>query len=272
MTQTCSLLGAVDGYRNPSRNGAGYTPFVISPFRLISSARRDGSLMSLAMERNLANVVGAFLARGLLERVARRAGWGSAAGGVGVNEADASGLAPLHHAAMRGHARLAALLLARGADVHALTSVRKTPLHLAALGGHRRLCRMLIQAKAKVNACDERGQRPLHEAARGGHEAVCELLEEAGADVRAADARGLTALHAAAGACECGVCEVLLRRGADPNARDAHGRTPLHHAVHGTRQEDPLRCDFEASSDAESLQWQETLLARQAVCQLLARS
>ncbi|GLG95132.1 Poly [ADP-ribose] polymerase tankyrase [Gryllus bimaculatus] len=256
--------------------------------RMTRNARHDGSLMSVAMGRNLANVVGAFLARGMMGYLARRAAWnsaawGSAAVGVGVNEADASGLAPLHHAAMRGHARLAELLLARGADVHALTQARKTPLHLAALGGHSVLCKKLIQAKAKVNACDGRGRRPLHEAARWGHGAVCELLQEAGADVRAADAQGRTALHEAAGASEHGACEVLLGRGADPNARDAHGRTPFHYAANGARQEDPLCCCLETSSgssdlaeacsaaDEESLQWQETLLARQAVCQLLAR-
>ncbi|KAK7872108.1 hypothetical protein R5R35_005184 [Gryllus longicercus] len=257
--------------------------------RMTRNARHDGSLMSVAMGRNLANVVGAFLARGMMGYLARRAAWnsaawGSAAVGVGVNEADASGLAPLHHAAMRGHARLAELLLARGADVHALTPARKTPLHLAALGGHSVLCKKLLQAKAKVNACDGRGRRPLHEAARWGHGAVCELLQEAGADVRAADAQGRTALHEAAGAGEHGACEVLLGRGADPNARDAHGRTPFHYAANGARQEDPLCCCLETSSgssdlaeacsaaDEESLQWQETLLARQAVCQLLARS
>ena len=62
----------------------------------------------------------------------------------GVNESDARGSTPLHHAAQTGDRDFAKLLLNLGVDVDARNFCRQTPLHLAVLGGHSELVALLL--------------------------------------------------------------------------------------------------------------------------------
>jgi uncharacterized protein len=119
---------------------------------------------------------------------------------AGVNRLSYDGWTPLHLAAFFGHAEVATLLLARGADLNARStnSIHNTPLHAAVAGGRVEAALALIDAGAEVNAADGGGHTPLHIAAEAGYVPIVESL---------------------------------LRRKADPFALDAEDRTPLARAA-----------------------------------------
>ncbi len=76
------------------------------------------------------------------------------------------------------------LLLAAGADIHAIGTNGWTPLHMAAARGHEVKCRLLINAGADVNRRKEidASETPLMEAAFTGQPETTRLLLEFGAD------------------------------------------------------------------------------------------
>ena len=76
------------------------------------------------------------------------------------------------------------LLLAAGADVHAIGTNGWTPLHMAAARGHVKKCRQLIDAGADVNKRKkiDASETPLMEAAFCGRPETTKLLLEFGAD------------------------------------------------------------------------------------------
>ena len=119
---------------------------------------------------------------------------------AGLSRLSYDGWTPLHLSAFFGHAPVAALLLAHGADINARStnSIRNTPLHAAVAGGRVETALALIEAGADVNAADGGGHTPLHIAAEGGYVPIV---------------------------------EALLRRKADPHAVDAEDRTPLARAA-----------------------------------------
>jgi uncharacterized protein len=104
----------------------------------------------------------------------------------------------LHFAAFFGQPETAALLVERGADVHAVSPTfgDVTPLHSA--------------AAANANSVE-----------------LVHLLLEAGADPNARQGGGFTALHAAAQTGDTAMAEDLLARGADPSSVTDDGRTAL---------------------------------------------
>lgn len=76
------------------------------------------------------------------------------------------------------------LLLAAGADIHAIGTNGWTPLHMAAARGHVKKCRLLIDAGADVNRRTEidASETPLMEAAFSGQPETTKVLLEFGAD------------------------------------------------------------------------------------------
>ena len=154
-----------------------------------------------------------------------------------------SGVRPdIYEAAAIGETELVAELA--GEDASALDSYSPegfTPLALAAHFGHEETVELLLARGANVNAVskNELGVMPLHAALYGRKVEVAKLLLAHGADVTARRGgknfprAGWTALHYAAG---YGLVELIapfLERGADVNARDDEGRTPLRVAVEG---------------------------------------
>lgn len=105
------------------------------------------------------------------------------------------GFTALHLAAWFGHAKVAELLLARGADPEGL-------------------------------ATNGTGLRPLHSAAAGGHAVIAHLLLDRGADIEAPQEGGVRAIHSAAHRNDLTMVQLLLDRGADPSAATDDGRTP----------------------------------------------
>ena len=82
------------------------------------------------------------------------------------------------------------LLLAAGAEIHAIGTNGWTPLHMAAARGHVKKCRLLIDAGADVNKRKEidASETPLMEAAFTGQPETTILLLESGADPTMRDA------------------------------------------------------------------------------------
>src|SRR5579871_1190745 len=83
---------------------------------------------------------------------------------VGARDSDAS--TPLHCAAWKGHAEVAALLLDFGADIQAKNNNGHwgdTPLHAAAHVNQRAVAELLITRGADIHAKNASGSTPLKE-------------------------------------------------------------------------------------------------------------
>ena len=155
--------------------------------------------------------------------------------GAGLEVRDQLGNTPLQVSAMYGSAKVAELLLARGADAAAATADDAwTALHYAAYEGHDRVARALIAAGAPLQAREgDYGNTPLHIAARRLKRPVVAALLSAGAEVDARDRRdGNTPLiNAAFDPLGTAIVAELLAAGADPNATADDGSTPLYAAA-----------------------------------------
>lgn len=136
-------------------------------------------------------------------------------------------------AALGAGERLAALVRADPALVHAWSPDGFTPLHLAAFFGRADAVQVLLAvgADADVASRNAMAVTPLHSAAAGGHAAIVELLLAAGAAATARQSGGWTALHSAAANGDRAAIVALLRHGAVPDAVSDDGRTPRQLAV-----------------------------------------
>ena len=151
-----------------------------------------------------------------------------------VNRANASGVTPLHWAAIGGHAAIAATLLAAGASVDAKDEDDETPLRWAAGADYVTVVVLLLAAGADVDAKNEDDETPLHFAARNGRASVVATLLARGADVNAKDEDDNTPLHFAAENGSASVVAALLAaEGVSVNVENDNDETPLHLAVGG---------------------------------------
>lgn len=147
--------------------------------------------------------------------------------GAGVNARDAELWTPLHAAATCGHRHLVELLVARGANLLAVTSDGDMPYDL---------CEDEATLDCLETAMAEQGITQARiEEARGATEramlADVRALLQAGADLDAPGARGATLLHIAAANGYVEAAELLLRHEASTSARDEDGWQPLHAAA-----------------------------------------
>jgi ankyrin repeat protein len=136
--------------------------------------------------------------------------------GADVNTAQGDGMAALHWAATHGDAELAGTLLYAGANVRATSRLgRYTPLHVASQGGASAVVTALLARGAEVNAVTGTGATALMLAAQSGHVATVTALLEARADVNAVErAHGQSALMFAAAYDRAEVVRLLVARGA----------------------------------------------------------
>jgi ankyrin repeat protein len=171
--------------------------------------------------------------------------------GAHVNVVSARGRTPLFLAAMSDRsATIVRLLIAAGADVKAVDSMKMTVLHAAALGNDAETVRLLIEAGLDVNAADFQGFSPLIYTASNGNLVAARLLLANGADVNAVSGDGafqkvkagtlaqgrFTPLIMAAPFGSTELVRTLLDAGAKVNAQDIRGMTPLMLAVATDRQ------------------------------------
>jgi ankyrin repeat protein len=94
--------------------------------------------------------------------------------------------------------------------------------------GQAKVAEILIARGADVNSRNWRGVRPLHHAARTGRAGVARVLIAHGAEVDAKDVSGETALsRAVTNPAEIDLAKVLVEAGADVNMRDRRNRRIL---------------------------------------------
>lgn len=89
---------------------------------------------------------------------------------------------PLHNARLIGDLEAAKYLVARGANVNAVTVYGWTPLFLACELGFVDITRVLIGAGTDVNAVNDVGNSALHYACSSTRTGAIPLLLQAGAD------------------------------------------------------------------------------------------
>ena len=124
-------------------------------------------------------------------------------------------------------ARVAALLVADPASVHAWTPDGFTALHLAAFFARPLIVRRLLEAGADPSATSRNAMQvqPLHSALSARAQDVTMLLLEAGAPPDAAQQQGWTALMSAAMHGDDAMADLLLRFGASRAPVEEGGRT-----------------------------------------------
>lgn len=145
----------------------------------------------------------------------------------------------LHDAAIRGSTEKTCALLESGGarDIDKLGE-GKTPLMWAARLGYARVARILLNKGAGVSVAGEGGFTALHDSAHHGHLAVTKMLVKAGADLEAGTAvAGATPLCAAAQEGHLEVVRVLVKAGADLEAKTVVDGTPLYMAAAGGHSE-----------------------------------
>ena len=156
-----------------------------------------------------------------------------------VLDTDEHGATPLHHAAERGNAALAARLCALGAPLDVVDAKGDAPLAKALHAGPWKN----EPATAVVRILREHGARIdlFALAALGDAEGISAALL-AGAPANGADQLGRTPLFIAARNNHLEALRVLLSNGADPNVATHDGETPMFTAcLHTLSQE----CDVE---------------------------
>lgn len=132
-----------------------------------------------------------------------------------VNNIDANGWSPLHHACYIGDLGSTKFLIENGAKVNAFSNKNRTPLHFAAMNDHVEVVKELIGHQAEIEWQDENKCTPLHLACKKGSLNAAQLLLMSGANVYALDERNWSSLHYAAYNGHPRVCNQLLKWEAD---------------------------------------------------------
>jgi hypothetical protein len=155
------------------------------------------------------------------------------AGALWLICASAARPSPLHDAVLSNDViRVSTILAHAGArTVDAVIGPGVTPLHLAAARNSADIAALLIRAGANLDARTAGGFTPLHWAAGRDAADTAELLIARGANTAARTESGITPLHWAALRNGTTVAALLLRHAGGLDAATAKGMTPLHWAV-----------------------------------------
>ncbi|RMJ19326.1 hypothetical protein CDV36_000971 [Fusarium kuroshium] len=191
--------------------------------------------LDLAAQNGHVDAVQQLLDQGI--RSPRAMGLAAAAGSVpvmrcllsvdtAIDQLDAEGFAPLHHAAYGGHEAVVSYLLEQDSDASLLTSNSSTALHFAARTGHIGIVRILVKAGVLVRAENDAQHDSLMYAAIGGFHAIVAWLLVHGADPNKVDKEGKTALHLAAEHGHAKTAAILLPATRNINARNLREMSP----------------------------------------------
>ncbi|KAL1689299.1 ankyrin repeat-containing domain protein [Schizophyllum commune] len=168
--------------------------------------------------------------------------------GADVEECDANGCTPLHHAAGRGHPGTAALLLARGASIAAPDKQQDVGAHVddrdeddytsllwAAKKGHLSISRLLLERGASISARTKHHATPLTVAAYSGREEIGACVGDSQEGylgiARLLLRHGATPLTIAAYNGRESIVRLLLDNDAPVEECNESGRTSLHFAA-----------------------------------------
>ncbi|MDR1239758.1 MAG: ankyrin repeat domain-containing protein [Treponema sp.] len=146
-------------------------------------------------------------------------------GQVNVNAVDARGRTPLHIAAEKKDAGLAAFYIALGANVNALDHERRSPLGISAELKDPGTAKLLTAAGADIHAPMKNGSTPALTALSLNGEFLSAILGPSA--LESGDSRGRTILHLAGLAGNAAAAETILARGPGLEAKDRDGNTAL---------------------------------------------
>ncbi len=134
----------------------------------------------------------------------------------------------LHWAARMGLIKVAALLLAAGADPNAVNKDGETPLHEAVFQGKMAMAVLLLAKGARVNALSRSNTTALHYAVGLGNSDLAQLLVARGADVTIKNKAGLTPVDLANRAGKKALAKMMMA-----HARAVKAKTRLKRAAGG---------------------------------------
>jgi Ankyrin repeats (3 copies)/Ankyrin repeats (many copies) len=136
--------------------------------------------------------------------------------GYQIEAKDKDGWTPLLFAISNGNVPMAALLVAKGANVKA-REVREdlTALHMAVSTGVLPGVMLLIHKGADLSAVDKKDRTPLHLAATMGHLAIAEYLVSRGANLEVKNKQHETPLFSAVINGHLPVVDFLISKGAN---------------------------------------------------------
>jgi ankyrin repeat protein len=131
--------------------------------------------------------------------------------GVDVNAKQPNGWTALLHAADKGLAEVAKLLLEKGAEInHRNTPTGRAAIHYAAMHEDDTVLKILIEGGADIEVRNSDGETPLLDAAAAGSDACVRLLIDSGCDVDAKNLKGKGAVYAAATGSHGDTAELLV--------------------------------------------------------------
>ncbi|KAJ6789768.1 hypothetical protein PWT90_06473 [Aphanocladium album] len=139
----------------------------------------------------------------------------------------------LHVAVREEHASIVELLLAEGADVNSKVWPNDlSPLHIAAKQGRTDVARLLLAHGADAASLSEYGELPLHISVHYDNLSTFGLLlEEHASGVNVATSKGWMPIHYAAHLGRTEMMQSLIDFGADVSAADPEGYRPIHLAA-----------------------------------------
>ena len=150
------------------------------------------------------------------------------AAACGEADTPAAREALLLRAARNGDAKTVTRYLDEGVDIEARNPGDAwTPLMWAAVRDHADLVRLLVARGSRLEVRDRKGLTALLVAARWGSRNGVGALLDAGANIGAVDDIGWNALMWSCFKGQTDMAALLLDRGASLEARDPDGRTPL---------------------------------------------
>lgn len=157
-------------------------------------------------------------------------------GGASIKARDGGGTKakpPLFHAARTGNIELVSLLLRRGAEVNAKSTIGQSHLVEVVQSGNVEMLRLLLSHGGDANARDATGRALLIHAANAASVDMARHLLVHGADPNIRDYTGQALLNLVAMAtpAKMDLVSLLLDHGAEPNVRDLTGQPLLVHSV-----------------------------------------
>ncbi|XP_071572549.1 uncharacterized protein [Temnothorax nylanderi] len=152
--------------------------------------------------------------------------------GADVDAITYDNLTPLCFAAQEGYEEIVEILIAGGANVNVKSTENVTPLHLAAVNGHDNVVKVLLDNKANINVKNNDDRTPDELAVARGHLQVIKLLMQyKKIDIVSKRNDDYTILHIASEESNLEMIKYLVDKGSDVNAKNIFGSKSIHIAA-----------------------------------------